>query len=294
MTLLFQLILNGIVNAAVFSLLAIGFGLVYRSMRFFHIAFGGVYILAPFAMIACSGFVRLPFAMIIMAGLLAAVAAGVAMDRLVYFPFETKNASSGVLFIASLGIYILIVNIVALFFGNEIQILSKKIDPSFSLGPLVLTRMQAVQFLAGWSVVLIFWSIIRKSNLMKAIWAMGEAPELVAVLGLPYKLMRTIVFTLSSLFAGLAAILTSLDIGVDPHVGMQALLTGAVAVLIGGVDVYWGWIGGAVLIATLQSIAVWQFSARWNDLITFGLLIIALLLRPQGLFSPKKRREERQ
>ena len=47
------------------------------------------------------------------------------------------------------------------------------------------------------------------------------------------------------------------------------------------------------MLAVLQSIAVWQFSASWNDLITFGILIVTLLFRPQGLFSPKKRREER-
>jgi len=292
MTLLLQLILNGIVNAAVFSLLAVGFGLVYRSLRFFHIAFGAVYIIAPFAMIACSNLTGAPFIVSIITGLLAAAASGVIMDRVAYLPLERRDATSGVLFIASLGLYILIVNIVALFFGNEIQIVSKGIEPSFSFGPFVLTRMQVVQFFAGWLIVTIFWCIIRKNRFMKAIWAMGETPELVAVLGLPYKLMRTLVFVLSSLFAGIAAILVALDVGVDPHVGMGALLAGAVAVLVGGVDVYWGWIGGAALLAILQSIAVWQFSARWNDLITFGILIITLLFRPQGLFSPKKRREE--
>ncbi|MBW2647453.1 MAG: hypothetical protein JRE23_15015 [Deltaproteobacteria bacterium] len=128
---------------------------------------------------------------------------------------------------------------------------------------------------------------------MKGIWAMGETPDLVMVLGLPYKLMRMLIFALSSVFAGIASLLVALDVGIDPHVGMHALLTGAVAVLVGGVDVYRGWIGGAVLLAVLQSIAVWQFSARWNDLITFGILIVTLLFRPQGLFSPKKRREER-
>ncbi|MFQ5901307.1 MAG: branched-chain amino acid ABC transporter permease [Thermodesulfobacteriota bacterium] len=293
MTLLIQLLLNALVNAAIYTLLAVGFGLVYRSMRFFHIAFGAVYITASYAVIAGVDLSGLPLYLSIIAGVIIGAMTGVVMDRIVYLPLEKRGATAGILFIASLGIYILFVNLIALIFGNEVKILSKGIEPSFSIGSLVITRMQIVQFLVGWMLVIVFWLLIRKNTFMKGIWAMGETPTLVKVLGLPYGFMRTVVFLLSSIFAGVASLLVALDVGIDPNVGMNALLTGAVAVIVGGVDKYWGWIGGAVILAVLQSIAVWQFSARWNDLITFGILIVVLLFRPQGLFSPKKRREER-
>ncbi len=293
MTLLLQLLLNAIVNAAIYSLLAVGFGLVYRSMRFFHIAFGAVYIVATYVVLAVTMFHGIPLPVSIVFGITIAAIIGWMMDKTVYFPLEKVGATSGVLLIASLGIYILFVNLIALLFGNEVKILSRGVEPSFRVGSLLFTRMQLIQFLVGWMFVFFFWLSIRKNTLIKGIWAMGERPVLVRVIGLPYKLMRTIVFIFSSIFAGTASILTSLDVGIDPHAGMQALLTGAVAVIVGGVDVFWGWIGGALILAILQSIAIWQFSARWNDLITFGILIATLLFRPQGLFSPKKRREER-
>ncbi len=293
MTLLLQLLLNALVNASIYSLLAVGFGLVYRSMRFFHIAFGAVYIIASYAVIAGMNISGFPLILSIAAGVLVGALSGVAMDKTVYLPLEKTGATPTILFIASLGIYILIVNLIALLFGNEVRILSRGIEPSLSIGSLIITRMQIVQFLAGWIVIILFWLIIRKNTFMKGIWALGETPTLVRVLGLPYGLMRTVVFALSSAFAGTASLLIALDVGIDPHVGMQALLTGAVAVIVGGVDVYWGWIGGAVILAVVQSMAVWQFSSRWNDLITFGILIVVLLFRPQGLFSPRKRREER-
>lgn len=293
MTLLLQLIFNGIVNAAIYSLLAVGFGLIYRSMRFFYIAYGAVYVIASYAVVAAMQISGFPLYLSIGAGVFLGVLAGVLMDRTVYLPLERSGATPGVLLIASLGLYILAVNAIALIFGNEVKILSRGIEPSFSLGPLVITRMQVIQFLVGWILVIGFWLIIRKNTLMKGIWAMGETPNLVTALGLPCGLMRLLVFALSSVFAGVASLVTALDVGIDPHVGMHALLIGAVAVIVGGVDVYWGWIGGASLLALLQGIAVWQFSSRWNDLITFGILIITLLFRPQGLFSPRKRREER-
>jgi len=293
MTLLLQLLLNAIVNASIYSLLAVGFGLVYRSMRFFHIAFGAVYIIASYAVIAGLAISGFPLIFAIAAGVLVGALSGVVMDKTVYLPLERTGATPNILFIASLGIYILIVNLIALFFGNEVRILLRGIEPSLSIGSFIITRMQIVQFLVGWVIIILFWFIIRKNTFMKGIWALGETPTLVRVLGLPYGLMRTVVFALSSAFAGTASLLIALDVGIDPHVGMQALLTGAVAVIVGGVDVYWGWIGGAIILAVVQSMAVWQFSSRWNDLVTFGILIVVLLFRPQGLFSPRKRREER-
>jgi branched-chain amino acid transport system permease protein len=290
MNLLLQLLLNAIVNAAIYGLLAVGFGIVYRSMRFFHIAYGAIYIIASYTVVAASG---LPPALSIPVGIAIGAIAGVLMDKAIYHPLERLGATPGVLFIASLGIYIFFVNLIALSFGSEAKIISKGIEPSFSIGSLVATRMQAVQFFFGWTLIIAFWLIIRKNTLMKGLWAMGETPTLVMVLGLPYRFMRMMVFALSSVFVGIASLLTALDVGIEPHVGMHALLTGAVAMIIGGVDVFWGWIGGAVILAILQSLVVWQFSARWNDLITFSLLIAVLLFRPQGLLSPRKRREER-
>ena len=87
--------------------------------------------------------------------------------------------------------------------------------------------------------------------------------------------------------------LTALDIGMDPHVGMPALLTSAVAVIIGGIDSYWGWVLGALMIAELQSLVVWKVSSQWTPLLTFALLIIMLLTRPQGILGTKKRLEEK-
>lgn len=293
MILFTQLFLNAIVNAAIYSLLAVGFGLVYRSLRFFHIAFGAVYVVSSYGVIAVMSTVGFPPYLSVLMGLLIGLAAGLLMEKGVYLPLEKIGASSAVFFIASLGIYIVAVNLVALFFGNDVKVLSSGIEPSMSLGWLVLTKMQLVQFFAGWTIIGVTWAIIRKNNFMRGIWAMGETPDLIRVLGLPYENMRSLILVLSSLFAGIASLLVALDVGIDPHVGMNALLTGAVAVLVGGVETYWGWIGGAVLLAILQGLAVWQFSAKWNDLLTFGALVFTLLFRPQGLFSPKKRREER-
>jgi branched-chain amino acid transport system permease protein len=292
MTLFLQLLLNALVNASIYSLLAVGFGLVYRSTRFFHIAYGAVYVIASYGTISLITNLQFPAWLAIVSGIMLAAFVSILMEKTAYLPLERSGAGSGVLFIASLGINIFLINLIALLFGNELKVVYDSISPSYSFNSLVITKMQIIQFFTGWSVIGAFWIIVRNYNFMKALWAMGETPTLIKVLGLPFNNLRVLAFSISSCFAGIASLLTSADVGITPYMGMQALLTGAVAVIIGGIDLFWGWVAGATLVAILQGLAVWQFSAKWNDLITFALLILTLLFRPQGLFSPKKRREE--
>ena len=75
----------------------------------------------------------------------------------------------------------------------------------------------------------------------------------------------------------------------DPYVGMPMLLSAVVALIIGGVGRFEAPILGGFIIGILQSLAVWVFSSRWQDAVTFTLLILFLLLRPQGLLGEKQR-----
>ena len=88
MILLLQLILNATVNASIFSLLAVGFGLVYRSLRFFHIAFGAVYIISTYALIAGMQLAGFPPSISVISGLFIGALVSLVMDRAVYLPLE--------------------------------------------------------------------------------------------------------------------------------------------------------------------------------------------------------------
>jgi branched-chain amino acid transport system permease protein len=86
--------------------------------------------------------------------------------------------------------------------------------------------------------------------------------------------------------------LAGLDIGIDPNIGMNALLSGAVAVIVGGLGTFEGAAVGGLGLGFLQGLAVWRLSARWQDAVTFVLLVVFLLFRPQGIFGGRRRVEE--
>ena len=289
MKLLIQLLVNGLILGGLYSLIALSFGLVYRSTRIFHIALGAVYTISAYGMYVGA---KEDLLLGIAAGLTSAILLSLLIEWMIYQPFVKKESSLGVILIASLGVYVFIVNLIALIFGNEVKVISSGIEPSFSLGFLVLTRIQIIEFIISGLIILGIALGFKKSKFFKAIWAMGEEPLLVEVLGLPVFKLRSFVFILSGFLVASAAMLSAYDVGIDPHQGLSAILLGAVAVLVGGVDNLWGWIISAFLISEIQSVAIWKFSAKWNDAITFILLILVLLLKPKGLFTSEGRVEE--
>ena len=273
-------------------LYAAGFGFVYRSFRVFHIAMGAQFVFSCYAFFFCAVRLKLPLVVSILGVLVLSVLFAFVIEWLVYRPFFRKGCSSGVVMIASLGVMIVVENAIALAFGNEVKTISNQLEPSVVFAGLRFTRIQLLQFFVGIGAFAAVGALVRFGKWFKAVWAMGDQPELLPILGLPLSRLRLMVMAIGGILVAIAAMLVSWDIGMDPHVGMHYLLIGSVAVFFGGTDRYWAWGAGAMLLSILQSLAVWKFSARWNDLVTFGVLIFVLLFRPQGVFGVSKRLEE--
>jgi branched-chain amino acid transport system permease protein len=292
LNLLMQLLANGLVQGAIYSLLAIGFGLLYRSLRFFDISYGALYTASGYFMFIFMKLLHLDVWFALLSAVVMTVLTAWILEKGVYVHFYKRSASPIVMLVASLGIYIFAENLIALLFGNEIKVLSTGIEPSLKWAGIILTRIQLIQLAAGVVLSASLFFLLSKNKYIKALWALGDEPELVEVLNLPLKWLRVLAYSIAALFVGTASIFTALDVGMDPHGGMNALLVGAVAVIIGGVDSIAGWIVGAYMLALIQSLVIFQFSSRWTPLVTFGLLIIILLTRPQGILGLKRRLEE--
>jgi branched-chain amino acid transport system permease protein len=292
MNLLLQLLTNGMVNGAMFAVVACAFGLVYRSVRVFHIAFAGLFLIPPYAAYAATIWLKAPVWLAMPIGVAVGVFAGCATELLLYRPFYHRKASPAAVMVASLGAFVVLQNALAILFGNEVRIIERGLASRFTLGPVSLTSIQVLQFGLCIIALIAFVVAIQRVRVFKAIWAMGDEPGLIPALGLPLMRYRSVVFMLSAGLGGIAGCLIGMDVGVDPHMGMSYLLIAAVAVLAGGVDRYGGWILGGFALALLHSATMWRFSARWMDLVTFVVLIAVLMFRPQGILGLHKRLEE--
>jgi len=119
--------------------------------------------------------------------------------------------------------------------------------------------------------------------------AMRDDDVLSLVFGMDIYRMRYILFGLSGFFAAIGGGLVAYDVGMDPYVGLPMLLNAFVALVIGGIGRFEAPIVGGFIIGILQALTVLVFSAQWQDAITFLLLILFLVFRPQGLLGEKQR-----
>jgi branched-chain amino acid transport system permease protein len=218
---------------------------------------------------------------------------GILIDKIVYRPHVNSEARPLIQLLSSLGLYIVVVNIIALFYGNETKVLLSGLQPTLSFGPVILTRIQVIEALSSLLLFSILLFILRRTKLGTIIRAMRDNPELVSALGIDSLEARRIVFALGSALASIAAILTSLEVGMNPNVGIGAILNGMVAMIIGGAAVFEGAVLGAFLLGIVQSLVIWQASAQWQDTFTFLLLTLFLLFRPEGILGVQRRVEER-
>jgi len=290
--LILQLLVNGIIRGSVYAMIALGFALAYRGARVFHIAYGAIYTAGAYALYGFYDILHFPFIVSVIFALLIVSILGYFCEIGIYAPLSRKKASSSIIIIASLGLYIIIVNTIALLFGNETKIVFSGVSPSYSIGGIIITQIQLIQLLCSILAVILVVLILNKTKIGVSVRGLANNPLLATVLGFDVNKIRIFIFVVGSVLAGLSAILVSSDVGVDPWGGMRILLSGIVAMVIGGIKRWKGAVLGGFLLGIIQAIVIWKLSARWQDTVTFLILILFLLFRPQGILQESMRVEE--
>jgi len=286
---LLQFLANGLVMGAIYALVALGFALVYNTTRIFHIAYSVLYVLAPYMILSFYRNLGIPFYLAFSIAIILTIFLSVIIELVVYRPLSKRKSSSNVILISSIGVMIVGINLIAMFYGNETKLLNPNISKSIVFGKIIITHSQLMQLGFSLFVIGVFMFFLKHSKFGIKTRAMRDDEVLCTVFGMNINKMRLILFMLSGFFAALGGSLVAYDVGMDPYVGMPMFLNAVVALIIGGMGRFEAPIIGGFVIGILQALAVWAFSSRWQDAVTFTLLIVFLLFRPQGLLGEKKR-----
>lgn len=285
-----QIVLNGLISGLAIALLAVAFQMVYLPTRVFFVGLAGLYSLAPYLYLLGQEVCGC-WDVSVMFSLIVVIALSLLFEWINHAPLTCKGASDGAQLISSLGIYIVLVQVVAMVWGNDTRTLRTGLDPTVQFFGSVLTRSQLL--MAGVACILLlgFLAMLRATGIGLRLRALADNPVQFALYGYDVDVHRLIAFGLAGLFATAAALLTAYDIGFDPHTGLHAVLLAVVAVIIGGRTSFVGPIMGGVLLGLIRAQVVWHFSARWQEAVTFAVLALFLLLCPQGLFGQRTRVE---
>lgn len=160
MNLIFQaepFLLYGIIKGLLFALLAVGFCVVYKTTKIFHIAYGFIYTSASYFCLLFLEKLKFHLILSILLALIFTAILGLLIEKGIYFPLRIKKAPSGIYLVSSLGIYVIGINLIALLFGNETKILNSAIEKTFKFHNTVLTRTQLFQILWALCILSVFF-----------------------------------------------------------------------------------------------------------------------------------------
>ncbi len=283
-----QLILNGLIAGGIYALVALGFTIIYRTVKFFHFAHGVVYTAGAY--LAYTFAISLGFNFLLsffLATILAAIL-GLTIDRLVYSPLRQQKAPNLVLLIASFGVFIFIQNFIQLIYGAQILTLrTGPVQEGYQIFSAVITSIQIMILVVSVILMFLLWLFIQKTKMGKAMRAVADDPVGASVVGIyPEMTIRT-AFAIGSGAAGIAGILISLETNIEPTMGFSAILKGIIASIIGGIGSIPGAMLGGFFLGIVENLGIWKIQAGWKDTIAFAVLIIFLLFRPGGIFNVK-------
>ena len=288
-----QILLNGIIAGSIYSLIAIGFTVIYKNVKYFHFAHGIVYTAGAYLAYTLFNVIKIPnifsfIIILIIVGLL-----GVCIERFVYLPLRKNEVSNLVFLLASFGIFIFLQNLIQLIFGAQLLTLrtGPVIEGRHFLGA-VITDTQILIIVS--SIVLFFltWLLIQKTKLGKAIRAVADDPIGARVSGINSEKIIMAVFAIGSALAGVAGILVALETNIEPTMGFNVILKGIIASIIGGIGSIPGALLGGLFLGLGENLGIWQIQAGWKDAIAFGILILFLLFRPSGIMNVKPEKEK--
>jgi branched-chain amino acid transport system permease protein len=296
-----QFLLNTIINAAMYVQLGLSFGFIFYCGRFFHLAHGAVFLVGAYVGLLVTQFFAIgsraaaPAWVYFAAGVLGAVVAagaGGAIEILVYRPLRRKHASSLLLLLASYGVLVSIQSSLDLLFGSQSQSLrTGPVREGFWVFGGAITAIQLLNVGMALAVAGSVGLFLRFSMLGRQMLATADSARLAELMGIDTERTAFLSMVIGSALVGGCSVPVALETNVYPALGFSLLLKGVVATIIGGIGSLWGPMLGGLLLALAENSALLLMPSSYRDAVAFAVLIVFLVLRPDGLVNVKLARE---
>jgi branched-chain amino acid transport system permease protein len=213
---------------------------------------------------------------------------GGALELGIYKPMRTRKATDLTLLIASLGLYILLQNVISMVWGDDTKTMrtGEVVEGHEFLGARI-TDIQIVIILTSLGLITLISLMLAQMKFGKALRALANDHELARLSGVNSDRYILYTFAIGSFLAAVGAIMISFDTDMTPTMGFNALVMGVIAVIVGGTNSLPGAALGGLFIGLAQNLGVYWLPSKWQDTIAFVILILFLLFRPYGILGKK-------
>jgi branched-chain amino acid transport system permease protein len=279
----FQLLINGILFGTMYGIAAIGLSLIFGTMQIIFIAQGAMIILAAYG----SFWVFELFSIDPYLSIILVVPASLILGFGIYQLLFRKVARAGKFpsLLIAFGLMALLENLMsALFTPNPRGI--RTIYTAYGISALGLkisfTRLMA--FVMAVLATIGVTAFLKKTLLGKAVRAASENLESATLVGITPHWVNSITFAIGIGLAGLAGVATATTYSFDPYFGFVFSLKAMIALALGGMGSVVGALMGGIILGVLESFGAFFLTGGWADAIAYGVFLLVLMFKPEGLF----------
>jgi len=284
-----QQIFNGLSIGMAYALVAVGYSLVFGILRLINFSHGSVYAFGAMMTLFFVGTRIGIIPAIIVSALLSGIVAAL-VNKWTLEPLRLKNSSKIASLITTIGVSNVIQNLLIIVFGSQREAFPAFMDfGSVTIGnSLVIKSSQIVVFVVGLILLLVLTIIVNKTKFGLSMKAVQQNMRAASLMGIENNRVITITFFLGGVTAAIGgALLGGYYQIAYPMMGAMLGLKAFAASVLGGIGVLYGSVIGGLIVGVIESLAATYLGGTYRDLVAFLILIIVLIIRPNGIFGKK-------
>lgn len=280
---------NGIIIGNIYALLAVGLALIFGVSRLINFAHGSVYVVGAYAGFLAVTYLETPLPVTIVIVVIVGALLGLAIEQFGLRPLQGYAHIAPLL--ATIGISFVLDQLVQLFFKPDPRALpSPLLDIRFQIGSGTIGALDLVIAGVGLVSAGLLYYFLRYTRLGWAVRATAQDRDAAQQMGVDVDAVHRTVFAIASGLGAVSGVLVGMYYNyIDPAMSFQATLKGVVAQVVGGMGNVPGAIAGSLLLGLVESYGIALFGTSYRNLFAFVLLIVVLVLRPNGLFAGRRR-----
>jgi neutral amino acid transport system permease protein len=280
-----QRALTGLSNGAIYALGAVGLTLVYGILKLVNFAHGDFLTFGAYMAFLVNVTWGLPLVLGILFAIAATALLGMALEKVMWGPMRARGAGMLQLLLMAIGLALVIRYVIQFIWGTELRQLEVNRVATVDFLGLSIGRMFLIVIVVGFAVLIATGLMLRFTMLGKRMRALSDNLELAETSGIDTSRVILYTWLFAAGFAGLAGVFAGAVTQLQPELGFELLLPIFAAVVLGGIGNAFGALASGVILGVVIEWSTFFIDPGFKLAIGFLVLIVVLVVRPQGIFG---------
>jgi len=280
-----QQVINGLMLGCTYVLVALGYTLIFGLLRMIHMAHGEVLMIGGYVALVIIAYLHGNLFLAMLGAIVITALLGITIYAASIRYVEKGGHLSPL--VSTIGVAIVLQEIFTkIFTGEKIAFPQTLVFKNIQVGGLSFNTVQIFIIVLSFAVMFVLYRILKGTMIGKSIRAVSENTETARLLGIRVPWIVVITFALASVLAGIAGVLVGIAYhSIYPLMGIEIGLKGLAIIIIGGMGNVVGAMFSGLLVGLMEVFSVAYISSSYKDAFTFGLMVLILIWKPEGLFG---------